>query len=458
MSVDFVIENGTLITADTAYEGALAVDGETIVATGDAVAMPEANEYIDADGNLVMPGVVDPHVHVDERFSQDTHETATKAAALGGITTCIGFAWQLMEDESSTGKTLLDAIEQRIDAGENAVIDYSYHGTISREDPEVLDEIPEAVEAGITSFKLFTAYEVGVGNGFLNRVFKRAADEDVVIVVHTEDESVCETMTERLKAENKGDAPWYPTSRPDYAEAMAAEDAVRMATEAECKYYGFHTTSRKAVEVLSDFREQYPDLVRAETCTHYTTLDDSIYEELGNLPMLAPPIRKPDDIEAMFEYLKTGALDVVSTDHCAYTKESKQTENWWECTFGANSLQTSLPVFHDEAVNNRGYSYPFVVRKLCRNPARLFGLPNKGTLDPGTDADLVIFDPDDSTTITADDNASKADFSLYEGRTVRGQVDKTFVRGELVASEGSIVTAPGHGEFVERTIPAWSTN
>jgi len=196
-------------------------------------------------------------------------------------------------------------------------------------------------------------------------------------------------------------------------------------------------------------------MVRAETCTHYTTLDDSIFAELGHLPMIAPPIRKPDDNEAMFEHLERGTLDVVSTDHCGYTEESKQVENWWDSKFGANALQTSLPVFHDEAVNERGYSYPFLVRAMCTNPARVFGLSSKGTLEPGTDADVLVFDPDASDTIDAADNASVADFSIYEGREVTGRVEKTFVRGELVADDGEIVGEPGHGQFVERDLPDW---
>jgi dihydropyrimidinase len=150
-------------------------------------------------------------------------------------------------------------------------------------------------------------------------------------------------------------------------------------------------------------------------------------------------------------------LDVVSSDHNAYERASKQTENWWDSAFGANSLQTSFPVFHDEAVNERGYSYPFLVRAMSATPARLFGLPEKGSLQPGTDADIVLFDPSESYRIVAEDNASNADYSLYDGREVTGRVEKTFVRGELVAEDGEIVGDPGHGAFVERDRPDWSS-
>jgi dihydropyrimidinase len=460
MSVDTVIQGGTVVTADDTIEASVAIDEGEIVAVGSRAAMPDAENSVDASGLLVMPGVVDPHVHVDDMFSVDSYETATAAAALGGTTTYIDFAWQAWVGELSifdAEGTLLEGIERKREKGESALVDYGLHGAITRETQGVLDELPDVLNAGVTSIKMFTAYEHGLSNGFMNRVFKRLADLDGVAVLHTEDPSVCDDLTERFQEEGKGDPEWYPRSRPDYAEAMAAGDAVRMATEAGCRYYGIHTSCRKSAAVLADFREQYgSDMVRAETCTHYTTLTDDVYEELGNKPMIAPPIREQDDVEAMFEHLKRGSLDVVSTDHCGYRTESKDVENWWESTFGANGLQVSLPVFHDAAVNDRGFSYPFLVRTMSRNPARIFGLSKKGAIAPGMDADIVLFDPTETYTVTAADNASEADFSIYEGREVTGRVKKTFSRGELVADDGEIVGAPGHGEFVPREIPNWS--
>jgi len=460
MSVDTVIQGGTVVTADDTIEASVAIDEGEIVAVGSRAAMPDAENSVDASGLLVMPGVVDPHVHVDDMFSVDSYETATAAAALGGTTTYIDFAWQAWVGELSifdAEGTLLEGIERKREKGESALVDYGLHGAITRETQGVLDELPDVLDAGVTSIKMFTAYEHGLSNGFMNRVFKRLADLDGVAVLHTEDPSVCDDLTERFQEEGKGDPEWYPRSRPDYAEAMAAGDAVRMATEAGCRYYGIHTSCRKSAAVLADFREQYgSDMVRAETCTHYTTLTDDVYEELGNKPMIAPPIREQDDVEAMFEHLKRGSLDVVSTDHCGYRTESKDVENWWESTFGANGLQVSLPIFHDAAVNDRGFSYPFLVRTMSRNPARIFGLSKKGAITPGMDADIVLFDPTETYTVTAADNASEADFSIYEGREVTGRVKKTFSRGELVADDGEIVGTPGHGEFVPREIPNWS--
>jgi dihydropyrimidinase len=458
--LDTVIRGGTVVTPTDTFEADVGIEGEQIAAVGTAEAIPEAEETVDATGKLVLPGVIDPHVHIDDMFSFDTYESAGRAAALGGTTTFIDFGWQPWVGELSIWDepgTPLDGVEYKLDAAENPIVDFGLHCVLVRQEEATLEGIPAVIDAGVTTFKLFTAYEVGMDNGFMARAMQAIADHGAVAMAHTEDPGVCDDLTDRFIEEGKGAPEWYPRSRPDYAEAMAAEDAARLAVEAGCRYYGVHTTNRKSVEVLAWLQEKYgADQIRMETCTHYTTLDDSIFEEMGHLPMLAPPIRKPDDNDAMFEYLESGHLDVVSTDHCGYTVESKQVENWWDSKFGANQLQTSLPVFHDEAINRRGYSYPFLVRVMCRNPARLFGLANKGTIEPGKDADLVVFDPEASYTITADDNGGVADFTLYEGREVTGKVEKTFVRGALVADDGEVVGEPGHGEFVEREDPDWT--
>ncbi len=457
MAVDTIITGGTLVQSDGTIDASIAIDGQEIVAIGEQSELPEASEVVDATGKLVMPGAVDVHVHLDDMFSNDTYETASRAAVLGGTTTFIDFAWQAWVSESSIfdeESTLLEGIERKQAKAEDSLIDYSLHGAITREDPAVFDELPEIIEEGVTSIKMFTAYEHGLPNGFIGTVFEEAADHDLVAVLHTEDSSVCEVITAAFKREGKGDPEYYPKSRPDHAEAMAADNAIRMAMEADCRYYGIHTTCRKAAEVIEEYREDHVDRIRAETCTQYTVADDSLFEEVGLLPMAAPPLRKPDDNEAMFEHLNRGTIDVVSTDHCGYTRDQKQVENWWEGTYGMNSLQRSLPVFYDEAVENRGFSPSFVVSKLATNPARIFGLAGKGTLDPGTDADIVVFDPDTTEPISPADNESMADFSVYEGREV-GRVEKTFVRGEPLADDGDVVGTAGHGEFVKREIPEW---
>jgi dihydropyrimidinase len=457
MSVDTVIENGIVVSGDRTFDGAVAIDDGTIVGVGDRERLPEAAETIDAAGALVMPGIVDPHVHIGDHVSIDTYETATEAAALGGVTTVVDFAWQAYEGPDSPwdeAGTLLEGIERKRGRADDALIDYGLHGGILREDDDLFDELPAAIDAGVTSFKMYTAYDFGLSNGYIHRVLDALADLDAVGIGHTEDDSVCESVTAELREAGHGPGA-YPASRPDYAEAMAADDVARMARELGAKYYGVHTSCLKSADALDRHRED-GSLIRGETCTHYTALTGDIHEEMGNLPRIAPPLRTDDDRDALFDYLRRGVLSVVSTDHVAQTRRSKEESEWWEGPYGANGLQVSLPVFHDEAVNERGLSYPFLTDVMSRNPARTFGLSDKGTLEPGTDADIVLFDPDAEYTISADDCASKADYSIYEGRTVQGRVETTIVRGRVVADDGDVVAEPGHGEFVERDRPDWT--
>lgn len=458
MSVDTVLTGGTIVTATETRDSAIAINDGTIVAIAEAEQLPAADEEVDISGQLLMPGVVDPHTHIADPFSIDTFETATRAAALGGTTSVLGFAfqaWNPKTEEFDDSHTLQEAIDSAKARGSESLIDYSFHGAITRQEEQALESLEPVVSDGIPSIKMFTAYDVGLPNGFINRVFERLAELDGVAVLHTEDGSVCDTLTGLFQTQKKGDAEHYPDSRPDYAEAMAAENCVRMAQEAGTKYYGIHTSCRKSAEVIRRFREDGSQ-IRAETCYHYTVLEDSIYEELGNLPMIAPPIRTDDDIEAMFEHLLDGTIDVVSTDHCAYTEASKQVQNWWNSSFGANSLQTGFHVFHDEAVNKRGISYPSLVRMVSTAPAQIFGMPQKGTLEVGTDADVVVFDPEESWTIDEDDNESNADFSLYDGWELTGRVKQTYVRGKRIVEDSEVIGNTGYGQFLKRECPKWS--
>lgn len=358
MTADLRVVGGTLATVHGTVDTGFAVTDGTIIAVGDERHLPDADRTLDVSGRMVLPGVVDPHVHIDGFNSIDTYETGTAVAARGGVTTVINFAWQTWTGERerdadgsvwSDGGSLLDAIDRQREKASTAYVDYGLHATVTAEDRSVLDEFEAVVEAGVPSFKFFTAYDVGVSNGFLRLAFERLADLDAVAVLHTEDESVCRALTEEQRRTGHGRPADYPGARPDYAESMALSDAVSLATETDCKYYGIHTSSRAAVDELAAARDD-GTRIRGETCPHYTTLTEDAYGKQGSLALQSPPLRTADDIEAMFESLRDGTLGVVSTDHVASTRAEKTVDHWWDCPFGVNSLQTALPVFHDEAV------------------------------------------------------------------------------------------------------------
>jgi len=453
--IDTIVTGGTVVTADSMFDAAVGVDDGIIVGVADERALPTADRRVDVDGNLILPGVVDPHTHLAGYNSIDSYETGTAAAAAGGVTSLLTFAWQGWDDgEWDDTGTLSGAVERHKD-GAAPLIDCGHHPVITQETPEVLNELPALVDAGVTSFKMFTTDDIRLSNGFIGEVFHRLAELGAVGMVHTEDYSVCTERTKAVQAEPSSEsASAYPRSRPDYAEAMAAGAAARLAAAADAKYYGVHTTSKAAADAIASVRTDGSN-VRAETCTHYTALDNDALGRLGNRGIMAPPLRTPDDIDALFDRLRDGTLSVVSTDHVALPMSRKECGPWWESAFGVNSLQTSLPVFHDEAINRRDFSYPSLVDLLCTTPARTFGLPSKGRIEPGADADLVVFDPDETYTINAARNHSDADYSIYDGREVTGRVKKTFVRGTLVADNGEIVAEPGYGRFLSRVVPNW---
>lgn len=257
-AVDLRIAGGDVVTTETVLAADVLVADGTIVGVVDRDTGPTAERVVDVHGDLLLPGVVDPHVHVDGPNSIDSYETASAAAALGGVTSFVTFAWQPWDGPGShrdTDGAVSDGVARQRRLGERSRVDFGLHGTVTREDSDALDEIPALVDEGITSFKLFTTYEFGLSNGFIEEVFERIAAADAVAVVHTEDDSVCTRRTERAREAGRAEPTDYPASRPPHAEAMAADDALWLARAADTKYYGFHTSCRAAADVIDEFRE-----------------------------------------------------------------------------------------------------------------------------------------------------------------------------------------------------------
>jgi dihydropyrimidinase len=454
--MDLVITNATILSEIGVYEAAIGIRDGKIAAVTSAAEAPGGREVIDASGKLVMPGVIDVHVHmelpVSGTVSSDDFASGTVAAAFGGVTTIIDFAMQ--ED----GGSLLKAVEERRAAAESKVaVDYGLHCAITAWSPATRREMRRVVNAGVTSFKLFMAYDErgwSADDGMLFEVFEEAASLGVVAGVHAENPHLIRTFMSRALATRRKGAYLHAMSRPNFTESEAVARAIYLASQSDARIYIFHLSTREACEIVEEWQARgYP--VAAETCPQFLTLTNDIYKRRnGHLFATCPPVRSQEDNAYLWEALENGTVQVVSTDHCAFTRRQK---NRWRGDFrkipcGLPGVETLLPlVFTDGFLGGR-ISSATLVETLCSNPAKLFGLyPRKGTVRVGSDADLLIIDPARAVRVTPGRLHMNCDFSPYHGMHLNGFPMVTILRGKIIQRDGSFLGSPGGGVFLERT-------
>ncbi len=454
--MDLVIGNATVLGESGVYEASIGVRQGKIAAITSPAETLQGKKVIDASGKLVMPGAIDVHVHmelpVSGTVSSDDFASGTVAAAFGGVTTIIDFAMQ--ED----GGSLLKAVEERRAAAEaKAAIDYGLHCAITDWSPKTRREMKLVVEAGVTSFKLFMAYDErgwSADDGMLFEVFEEAASLGAMAGVHAENPHLIRTFTRRALATGKKGAYLHALSRPNFTESEAVARAIYLASQNDARIYIFHMSTREACEIVEEWQARdYP--VGAETCPQFLTLTNEIYKRRnGHLFATCPPVRTEDDTEYLWDALESGTVQVVSTDHCAFTRKQKAR---WRRDFrkipcGLPGVETLLPLMFTEGFLGGRISSATLVEVLCSNPAKLFGLyPRKGTIRVGSDADLLIIDPAATRRITPAGLHMDCDFSPYLGRDLYGFPAVTVLRGKIIQSEGRFLGRRGGGVFLERT-------
>jgi dihydropyrimidinase len=398
---------------------------------------------MNAEGCFVLPGAVDEHVH--PIYLDDPSETAA-AAALGGTTTLMHFAY------ATPGRTLVEAIEEMIAAGRRGVLDFAVHVAFFDAATQVAD-MDGAAELGVRSFKMFLTYaSLGwMTDDFqLMRIMDHIARLDGIAMVHAENGPAIEYLEGEVASGRRvrSDAieTWLST-RPAILEAEGVFRAIAMAEVAGCDLFIPHVTSRRALEVVSSARARGARVV-AETCPHYLALSDAALHSQGALAKVGPPLRRPDDAEALWLGLRNGVLSAVGSDHAPKKTESARSEDILDAGFGAPAVQTLLTVLYDEGVNTGRISLPELVRITSENPARIFGLyPKKGTIAVGADADLVLWDPAQAHVVRAQSQRSNAGYTLYEDRRCLGAPRAVLRRGDLVVDEGELIVSEG-GEFL----------
>jgi len=460
-----LIRGGTLVDNQSVDEGSLLIRGEVIEAVGD-LGDVTADEIVDAEGLLVMPGAVDPHVHFNEtnKGQNGVHDylTGGRAAAFGGTTTIIDFADQIH------GSPLLKVLDVKKEQAQGmAVIDWNVHPIINQVTAEVLEEIPEVVAAGLPTIKCFMTFRSLTGESAVNMYSGKPgriiSDEDYrnltsrlreaggMLMVHAEDSTIIDRIALDKLARGETRAIDHAQCRPAEAEASAIRRIAGVARETDCPVYIVHLSSIDGLkEVTGAKAEGLP--IWAETCPHFLIFTEEwLKREDGYKWVGSPPLRDEATQDALWEGLGDGRISVAATDDCAFSLASKMAgaENFDLCPEGMPGIEPRMTVLYSEGVAKGRLSLPQLVDMVATTPAKLFGLaPKKGSLTPGSDADIVLFDPSVRWTMTQESLHMASDYTSYEGVEVTGKVAKVFSRGELIVDGEDFLGTPGRGRFV----------
>ncbi len=428
----------------------IAVYGEKIASIGTA---RDGREVIDATGKLIFPGVIDPHVHfalpVGGTVSSDDFYSGSVAAACGGVTSVIDFT------VGSSDRSIPEDIRNRLEDAKSSVVDYSFHGEVVGWRPGRIDEMREAMSLGVRSFKFFTAYGASgrrTDTGPLLQAFQALASFGGVAVVHAEDDSMIETFSSLLTNDEWGRMESLAKVRPDLCEASAVNTVSWLASRTGARCHIVHLSSALGLEEVLHARERGASLT-VETCPQYLLLTSDAYRgPEGHLYSAAPALRTAEDNAALWRALSSSAIDFAATDHCPFTRTQKE----WKGAFdrlpgGLPGVELLLSLLYSEGVLRGRIKLPDLVRITSERAAKLYGLyPRKGCLLPGSDADLVIFDPEEVWNVKAGALRMNVDFSPYENLELIGKTWQTISRGEIIYSEGRFRGKKGRGIFLNR--------
>ncbi|MBM4161001.1 MAG: dihydropyrimidinase [Ignavibacteria bacterium] len=461
--MSLLIRNGLVVTPERTAVVDLYVENDTIAAVSENLTRP-AQKIIDASGNYVIPGGVDVHTHLDApvggTVSSDDFESGTRAAAFGGTTCIIDFATQ------SKGQSLHEAFGIWRRKAQKATLDYGLHMVVVDVSGQRIDEIDEIIKEGVTSFKLFTAYPgvLMVDDATILQVMLRAGKQGGLIAVHAENGSAIEYLVRKALAEGRTTPVEHAFTRPAIAEAEAVHRVIALARIADVPVYIVHVSCSAALGEIAVARQKGL-AVFGETCPHYLLLTREELERPnfeGAKFVLTPPLRDPFDLEALWSGLQSGYLQIVSTDHCPFHFETQKRaglNDFTKIPNGGPGIENRLQLLHHFGVNQGRLSLSQWVDLVATNPARLFGLyPKKGVLRVGSDADIVIWNPNQQHTISAATHHMNVDYSMYEGVTVRGNAEMVISRGEIIVDQNTWHGKPGRGMYLKRSCFAGAWN
>lgn len=459
--LDVVVRGGQVVTSTDVLDVAIGIKDGKFAALAPADVLPDAERVIDARGKIVLPGAIDCHLHLGPEY--DDWRGGPIAAAHAGLTTLLGFALY----DHATQETLPHAIKRlRDDTGRQSVLDFGLHFILANT-PYILDGIPEAVDMGVTSFKLFMTYKKRpprmCPDDFICKAMEIISRAGGMTQLHCENGDVLDYLEDKAMAEGHVHPRYFPATCPDWAEAEAINRAILMGAMTGSPVYVVHLSTQLGLERIKR-AQAAGQRVWTETCPQYLLLDDSLMEQFGPFAKMGPPLRRRDgpDRDALWDGLAQGYVSTVGSDHAPRSKEAK--EPGWQnvfvypdgkpIPFGAPSVETMVPLMYSEGVVKRGLPLTWMARVLAENPARIFGLAGrKGAIRVGADADLLIIDPEAQWTMRAADLHGIAGMTLYEGWPMRGKPWMTLLRGRVVLNQGTLEQEPGYGQYLKRGAP-----
>lgn len=461
-----LIKNGTLITATETFEADIMIEGERISLLGKDLQHPNA-DVIDAAGKLIMPGGIDPHVHLDlpmfGTVSSDDHYTGHKAAAFGGTTTVMDFV--VLEPEG-----FQHSVDLWFEKSAKAAIDYSFHMNLTSFNQKIATEIPSLREMGITTLKVFTAYNgrLRIDDGNIFKAMQVARDNGMLVMAHCENGDVIDTLIEEALAQGHTTPEWHALTRPGWGGVDATLRVAGMASAADASVYIVHMNMAGEVDMLKYARERGVK-VMGETCPQYLffTIDD-LRRPDGAKWICSPPMRSAQDNARLWEGLSEGILQTIGTDHCPFFYDGTKPiiyegreiaipgkelgkDDFTKIPNGLPGIEDRLPVLWTTGVRSGKITANQFVAYNSTNPAKIFGLyPRKGALQAGSDADIVIWDPEKKVTYGVAHAHQRTDYNLYEGWELTGMPEKVFLRGKLIVDGEQWLGKAGNGQFLKR--------
>ncbi|MFB6356880.1 MAG: dihydroorotase family protein [bacterium] len=459
MGFDKVVKNGTLYSATDTFESDIGIKDGKIEQLGQD--LPEDGaKVIDAEGKQVLPGAMDVHVHFNLPFcgtvSKDDYDTGAKAAARGGLTTLIDYGFQDLDSGS-----LVDGVQEKIEDEMEGIspIDYSVHGAIMDWNEQVSEELEELVEAGITSNKMFMIYsDEGWQSDDVDLLqhLQRTAELGTTMLVHHETDAIMQELMRQTWEEHGKDIGAYGLvkGKPNIVEYSAIQRTVELAEYTGGRLYIVHMSTGEGADISKRAHEKDLD-VFVETCSQYLMFNDSVFKrDDGHLFATAPQIKSEEDRQRLWEGLDDGEVQIVATDTCTFDTEQKSMweGDWREIPLGMPGVETMFPLMYTHGYRERGWSLNKLVRKVSTNPSKILGMhPDKGSFAIGSDADLIVVDPEHSETVSADTWRTDCDWCPYEGETLYGFPEHTLVRGKNIVEDREVQEdTNGHGQLIDR--------